>query len=381
MSELSDLITAVRRAAAELTLAASSADRAQRVAEIEEQEAVLDRQLDADFNSLAGEDEPIAEAGDRITTGNGNRYHEVTAVHTKRKPWCYMAGGVCRQTHEIADVYTRAEQATNDALVLIKIGDIGKAGFSHVMLSGVHSDGREAWAVLSADAVAALGEFTHLCEGECAQCDADEAAIRSEYADVIGLIKEAHARPEDPAYPGDAEPTDASEEEEREAAQRRECGKHQIAALGELTTYWCGLPEGHDGSCDTRKVSTESLYPETPARPWTEWDLITAGDGEVRVHEGNRWYPIRGGEVMTGRTDDEIAALGDVRRAVVVTLPNKLRPDVITEVVYEYADEARNELIDRIPIGTEIKITGAARLTYRDIAANLLAAEVGGERR
>lgn len=61
-------------------------------------------------------------------------------------------------------------------------------------------------------------------------------------------------------------------------------------------------------------------------RPWTSLPLITAEDGRnyeaVLSNTGYRWRPLIGDPVVRHLTDDEIAALGLVREAVVVTLPD-----------------------------------------------------------
>lgn len=56
-----------------------------------------------------------------------------------------------------------------------------------------------------------------------------------------------------------------------------------------------------------------------------DWDLITAGDGVTYwQNEGNKycWSPLGRSNGNDGLTDAEILALGPVRRAVVVTLPD-----------------------------------------------------------
>lgn len=73
------------------------------------------------------------------------------------------------------------------------------------------------------------------------------------------------------------------------------------------------------GECYCDKLS--------PAPEWQSWPMITAGDGRhYRPGEtlsGERaWWPIDRYESV-GLTDAEIAALGPVRRAVVVTVPDE----------------------------------------------------------
>lgn len=70
--------------------------------------------------------------------------------------------------------------------------------------------------------------------------------------------------------------------------------------------------------------------PDAPQIP--EWDLITAGDGVTRrpgeTLSGERaWWPATHHEAV-GLTDAEVLALGPVRRAVVVTLPDAIGEEV-----------------------------------------------------
>lgn len=405
---------------------------AQRVAEIEEQEAVLDRQLDADFNSLDGDDGPIAEVGDRITTGNGNRYHEVTAVHTKRKPWCYMAGGVCRQAHEIADVYTRAEQATNDALIQIHLPAGKESVFDHPEYCAVRDDVGSAASILdtfpdcqpvwfiTAEAVATLGQWTKVDRpievGRRVRDEGGNLGTVLHKADEDGddrgywivewddpafdpgldyrysASQFSVVAKEDPAYPGDAEPG------ERRPNTGTCCRSGSEAYPAACPLH--GPPnafvrqtnrEVNKALAAMQKVAAPGVEesPKDTQRPWAGSQLISAG-GHVWVLERPkspgrlRWRRLGAdGPKPPGlwMSDDEIAALGPVCKAVIVTLPERA-PDVevLTEVDWQ-RDPV--ECSEPFIVGSKItiKIKGDRHLTPQEMVAELLAAaEVGGER-
>lgn len=110
----------------------------------------------------------------------------------------------------------------------------------------------------------------------------------------------------------------------------QECGQtgqHEHATAGGY--YLPAEPSTDDRPCvhyitgdDARCIHCGEVDPpeKSDDRPWTAWPLITAGDGRTYHRAGTgSWRHIRGGSIWY---DDEIAALGLVREAVVVTLPD-----------------------------------------------------------
>lgn len=102
---------------------------------------------------------------------------------------------------------------------------------------------------------------------------------------------------------------------------------------------------------DTEPSNTEAdLAPSIPAH----WDLITAGDGVTYWPEDTaqlstyRWAPVGTYTGNRGKSDAEILTMGEVRRAVVITVPehdegyNPVYEDAL-EYVEVYGSEKANE--------------------------------------
>lgn len=98
----------------------------------------------------------------------------------------------------------------------------------------------------------------------------------------------------------------------------------------------CGDPRSAIGTCQRHPITVRQTRYDTDDRPWTSLPLITAGDGRSYGPDlcapggGRRWFLVPNPDGYDPYTDDEIAALGPVREAVIVTLPDRLPGHCVT---------------------------------------------------
>lgn len=308
---------------------------------------------------------PFIEVGDRIRfDANDEFYHKVLSVH-------YNFVVVCEDPRaevwkeDIFEVYTKAEQEANGALVQVfhdgNLGRLGISVFDHSLRSGDFH-------FLTPEATAALGEFQPVPERNIVLGDAvrwiDANGVPGKvfryacgHEDGPYVGKLTLVAPEDPAFI--APPVIKEPEPAPMPCEGKVCNCHEITSLDpapsipECDTCEYGFT-GHGHSATCTKVSIPK-----------SWDLITTGGGRTWQRRGRHWWALDGrGWPLT---DAEILEMGPVRRCVPVTLPDSAYSPLIWPTAngnVGHAPDNRGYL---------------TRVEAREIAAQLLAAALEAE--
>jgi len=316
---------------------------------------------EADPGCLAAEDEclfrkvpaPVAKVGDRVKiNGNSEDWYEVKYEAWDRPHEVYVAGPrlwAWWPTSKITDVYTADEFARNSALVQIHERTEWP---DEAPGTGMDDDlgWKQGFNFLTSKATAALGTFTPVPDrpikaGDCVRSGGYVFLAEQQPSKPSGTPYEykdptAHVAPEDPAY---IEP-----EPKPMPCEGTVCNCHEIDLDG-------------------------NREPTPQPRPWTEWELITAGDGRHFEREGDLWHELNA--ETRWHTTDEIAERGPVRRAEVITLPDHGAP-VMYATLYPW--DRRKVAVPNRPGGEQIWPEDARRFAAELLAAALQAEQAGG---
>ena len=316
---------------------------------------------------------PVVKVGDRILVGD--KWHTVIGHILRGWPCVKDQLGTAIDPATITDVYTAEEHARNSALVQFESHLDRRLRFPNIDWDTTHLAPGDL-AFITPEATAALGSFRPVPDrpivaGDCVRWGNDNEAVfvvgeieTGDFAydanggfgvrlDSLSLVAREDAAYIAPVIKDEphtnyntGQACDCMTEAEREVKDEPGIGsllKHFGLDQNRYVTedgrviYEPAQPNTDDRPHDEGIVrrggkgdgSSDLDLPNGGVRPeWLDWPLITAGDG--RVYRGTGRHPKLGFRFwqrldrpdLESLTTAEIAALGPVREAVIVTLPD-----------------------------------------------------------